>query len=136
MAATSHTTARGPRNLAARMGRWSAAHRKLAVLSWLAFVLAALVLGGAVGTRTLGDADAQSGEAGRAAKLFAAAGLDGGDSESVLVQSRTLQASDPEFAATVRGVERASRASQASASFAPRTAEAAAGASRRTATRC
>ena len=49
MAVISHTTARGPRNLAARMGRWSAGHRKLAVLGWLAFVAAALVLGGAVG---------------------------------------------------------------------------------------
>jgi len=106
MAATSHTTARGP-NLAARMGRWSAAHRKLAVLGWLAFVLAALVLGGAVGTRNLSDADGQSGEAGRAAKLFAAAGLDEGDRESVLVQSRTLHSSDPEFVETVRDVERA-----------------------------
>ncbi len=107
MAATSHTTARGPRNLAARMGRWSAAHRKLAVLAWLAFVLAALVLGGAFGTKSLSDADGQSGEAGRAAKLFAAAGLDDGDPESVLVQSHTLRASDPEFIDTVRDVERA-----------------------------
>jgi uncharacterized membrane protein YdfJ with MMPL/SSD domain len=107
MAVTSHTTARGPRNLAARMGRWSAGHRKLAVLAWLAFVAAALVLGGAVGTKTLGDADAQPGDAGRAAKLYAAAGLDSGDPESVLVQSPTLQASDPEFVRTVRDVERA-----------------------------
>jgi uncharacterized membrane protein YdfJ with MMPL/SSD domain len=106
MAATSHTTARGPRNLAARMGRWSASHRKLAVFGWLAFVLAALVLGGVVGTTTLGDADRQSGEAGRAAKLYAAAGLDGGDPESVLVQSRTLRANDPAFVAAVREIER------------------------------
>jgi uncharacterized membrane protein YdfJ with MMPL/SSD domain len=107
MAATSHTTARGPRNLAARMGRWSAGHRELAILGWLAFVLGALVLGGAVGTKTLGDADAQPGEAGRAAKLYASAGLDSGDPESVLVQSHTLRASDPRFVATVRSVERA-----------------------------
>jgi len=106
MAAIGQTTAGGPHNLAARMGRWSARHRKLAVLGWLAFVLAALALGGAVGTKTLGDADAQPGEAGRAAKLYASAGLDSGDPESVLVQSRTLRARDPEFAATVRAVER------------------------------
>jgi uncharacterized membrane protein YdfJ with MMPL/SSD domain len=35
-----------PRNLAARMGRWSAGHRKLAILGWLAFVALALALGG------------------------------------------------------------------------------------------
>ena len=28
-----------PSNLAARMGRWSAQHRKKAVLGWLAFVV-------------------------------------------------------------------------------------------------
>ena len=33
------------RNLAARMGRWSAAHWKTATLGWLAFVVAALALG-------------------------------------------------------------------------------------------
>jgi uncharacterized membrane protein YdfJ with MMPL/SSD domain len=107
MAATSHMTARGPRNPAARMGRWSARHRKLAVLGWLAFVLAALVVGGAVGTKTLRDADALPGEAGRAAKLYASAGLDGGDPESVLVQSRTLRTGDPRFAGAVRAVGRA-----------------------------
>ena len=33
-------------NIAARAGRWSARHRKAAVLGWLAFVVATLVLGG------------------------------------------------------------------------------------------
>ena len=32
-------------NLAARMGRWSAAHRKTAIFGWLAFVFVAVVLG-------------------------------------------------------------------------------------------
>jgi len=105
MATIGQTSAHGPRNLAARMGRWSARHRKLAVLGWLAFVLAALALGGAVGTKTLGDADAQPGEAGRAARLYASAGLDSGDPESVLVQSRALRADDPRFTAAVRDVE-------------------------------
>src|ERR1044072_8595718 len=106
MAATPRASARGP-SLAARMGRWSARHRKTAILGWLGFVAVALVLGGFVGTKTLGDADAPGGEAGRAAKIYAAAGLDRGDPESVLVQSRTLRASDPRFVATVRDVERA-----------------------------
>ena len=34
------------RNLAARMGRWSAAHWKTATFGWLAFVLVAFGLGG------------------------------------------------------------------------------------------
>ena len=36
-------------NLAARAGRWSAHHRKRAILGWIAFVILATVLGGAVG---------------------------------------------------------------------------------------
>src|SRR6185503_355960 len=36
-------------NLAARMGRWSAAHWKTATFGWLAFVLVAFGLGGAIG---------------------------------------------------------------------------------------
>ena len=31
-------------NLATRMGRWSARHRKTAIFGWLAFVIAAVVL--------------------------------------------------------------------------------------------
>ena len=34
-------------NLAARMGRWSAAHWKTATFGWLAFVVVAFGLGGA-----------------------------------------------------------------------------------------
>lgn len=40
-------------NFTARAGRWSATHRKTAVLGWLAFVIAAFVLGGVVGTVNL-----------------------------------------------------------------------------------
>ena len=43
-------------NLAARMGRWSAAHWKTATFGWLAFVLVALGLGGMVGTRSIENA--------------------------------------------------------------------------------
>jgi uncharacterized membrane protein YdfJ with MMPL/SSD domain len=99
-------TARGPNNLAARMGRWSASHRKLAIFGWLAFVAAALVLGGVVGTKQLSDAGSQPGEAGRAARIYAQAGFDRGAPESVLVQSATLKASDAEFSSAVHELER------------------------------
>ena len=39
--------------IAARMGRWSASHRKTAILGWLAFIVAAAVIGGAVGMQKL-----------------------------------------------------------------------------------
>ena len=48
MSRTTHTN----RNLAARMGRWSASHWKTATFGWLAFVLVAFGLGGMVGTTT------------------------------------------------------------------------------------
>jgi uncharacterized membrane protein YdfJ with MMPL/SSD domain len=108
MAAQQHATGRGP-NVAARMGCWSARHRKAAIFGWLAFVVSAFVLGGIVGTKQLSDAEAVAGEAGQAARIYAQAGFDAGDPESVLVQSEALKASDPAFAGAVRDVEQALR---------------------------
>jgi uncharacterized membrane protein YdfJ with MMPL/SSD domain len=76
-----------PRNLAARAGRWSAQHRKKAIFGWLAFVIAAVFIGGSVGTKTLGDSDFGIGESGRADDAIAEHFPEKG-SESVLVQSR------------------------------------------------
>ena len=39
------------RNLAARMGRWSAAHWKTATFGWLALVVVAFAVGGQIGTQ-------------------------------------------------------------------------------------
>jgi uncharacterized membrane protein YdfJ with MMPL/SSD domain len=55
------------RNIAARAGRWSAQHRKKAILGWLAFVIVAFAIGGAIGTKQLGNAQtSRAGESGRA----------------------------------------------------------------------
>ncbi|HYI35358.1 MAG TPA: MMPL family transporter [Thermoleophilaceae bacterium] len=93
------------RNIAARAGRWSARHRKAAVLGWLAFVVAALVLGGATGTKLLTDEEQGSGESGRADTALAKAFPQAAD-ESVLVQSSKLNVDDPAFRAAVADVER------------------------------
>ena len=106
MADERRATARGRTNLAARVGRWSARHRKVAILGWLAFVLVAFAFGGMVGTKSLSDADAQPGESGRAARVFAKAGFDRGDPEVVLVQSTSLTVSDPAFSRAVRELQR------------------------------
>jgi uncharacterized membrane protein YdfJ with MMPL/SSD domain len=93
-----------PRNIAARAGRWSARHRKKAILGWLAFVIVAVVLGGSVGTKTLGDDDYQIGESGRADSAVSDHFPDKED-ESVLVQSQTgVSNRDPEFRQTVQTV--------------------------------
>jgi uncharacterized membrane protein YdfJ with MMPL/SSD domain len=106
MTGTRRATARGPNNLAARMGRWSARHRKVAIFGWLALMAVAFVLGGIVGTKSLSDADGQPGEAGRAARLYATGSFDRGDPEIVLVQSSRLTAMAPAFRSTVRDLSR------------------------------
>ncbi len=58
------------RNLAARMGRWSAAHRKTAIFGWLAFVLVAFAIGIAAPMHVIDPQDAAVGEAGRANALI------------------------------------------------------------------
>jgi uncharacterized membrane protein YdfJ with MMPL/SSD domain len=89
-------------NVAARMGRWSARHRKLAIFGWLAFVVASFAIGVAVGTKTIDPNDANVGEARRGDHIVRDAGfrLDE-QSEYVLVQSQRLTASDPAFRAVV-----------------------------------
>ena len=62
---TNHTS----RNLAARMGRWSASHWKTATFGWLAFVLIAFGLGGMVGTRNIESTNGP-GESGRMNRIL------------------------------------------------------------------
>ncbi len=96
-----HHTGRG--NLAARMGRWSAAHWKTATFGWLAFVLVAFALGGAVGTKSIDANAAGPGESGRMDRILDA-GFEQPAGESVLVQSRTLRTTDPAFEAAITDV--------------------------------
>jgi RND superfamily putative drug exporter len=90
-------------NIAARMGRWSAAHWKTATFGWLAFVIAAFAIGGAVGTKTLNPNTAGPGESGRMDRILDA-GFKQPAHESVLIQSRSLRTSDPAFKAAIRDV--------------------------------
>ena len=54
-------------NIAARAGRWSAQHRKRAILGWFAFVIVAFGIAGAIGTKNLGNTQSsRTGESGRA----------------------------------------------------------------------
>jgi uncharacterized membrane protein YdfJ with MMPL/SSD domain len=88
-------------NLAARAGRWSASHRKLAIGGWLAFVISLVVIGGAVGTKTADPNDGGPGESGRAQTTLNNA-FSKSSNETVLVQSKTLTSGDPRFRAAVR----------------------------------
>src|SRR6187551_2260050 len=84
------------RNIAERAARWSAAHRKIAILGWIAFVVVSVVLGGAIGTKQLTGAEAGAGDSGRAALALEEAELTPSD-EMVMVQSENLSAGDPAF---------------------------------------
>jgi uncharacterized membrane protein YdfJ with MMPL/SSD domain len=92
-------------NPAARAGRWSAAHWKTATFGWLAFVIAAIVIGGAVGTKQLDDDDAVPGESGRMEQILEE-NFNRPAGETVLIQSRTLRADSPAFEAAVEDVTR------------------------------
>jgi uncharacterized membrane protein YdfJ with MMPL/SSD domain len=92
-------------NLAARAGRWSAAHWKTATFGWLAFVLLALAIGSVVGTRQLGDNEGIPGESGRAQRILDAS-FETPAAEIVLLQSDTLTTKSPAFRAAVDDVAR------------------------------
>jgi RND superfamily putative drug exporter len=111
-------------NIAARMGRWSASHRKTAIWGWLAFVAVSLAIGIAVGTKTVDEADMNVGEARRGDHII----RDGGfsldeQSEFVLVESKTHTAADPEFRAVVNqaviALERFPQVARLRSPFAP-----------------
>ena len=89
-----------PRSLAARAGRWSAQHRKTAIWGWLAFVVLAFTIGGAVGTKTLEHTQTGVGESGRADQTIANAAPEHAE-EMVLIQSTGRTAADPAFRAVV-----------------------------------
>ena len=91
------------RNVAARMGRWSAAHWKTATFGWLAFVLVAFALAGMVGTKSLDTNTQGPGESGRMDKILDA-GFKRPAGEVVLIQSSSETASDPAFKAAVGDV--------------------------------
>jgi uncharacterized membrane protein YdfJ with MMPL/SSD domain len=95
------------RSLAARMGHWSATHRKKAILGWIAFVVLATLIGGSVGTKTLEQEDVGNGSSQVADRAVAAAGFPDQLSEQVLVQGRgDLRSDDPAFRAIVEDVVR------------------------------
>jgi uncharacterized membrane protein YdfJ with MMPL/SSD domain len=88
-----------PSNVAGRAGAWSARRWKRATFGWLAFAIAAVILGGAVGANFLTDSQMASGEAAKAERMLASAGFKKPATESVLIQSRdgSLTVRDPRF---------------------------------------
>jgi uncharacterized membrane protein YdfJ with MMPL/SSD domain len=94
-----------PKGLAARAAHWSARHRKTAIFGWLAFVVVAFVLGGAVGTSNIADEDMGNGTSKVADQTIAHANFPDKASEQVLVQGKGAgKLGDPAFTAGVKDV--------------------------------
>ena len=89
-----------PSNIAARVGRWSAQHRRTAILGWIVFVVLAVVVGGKIGQNDLDESAAGSGESKRGDMIVEAAGFPEQSGEQVLIQGKS--AGDPAATAAVR----------------------------------
>jgi uncharacterized membrane protein YdfJ with MMPL/SSD domain len=104
--------AQRPNNLAARMGRWSAHHRKLAIFGWLGFVVVAFAIGNVVGTKNIDQDRSGPGESGRMMRI-----LDDDfktpASETILVEHEKLTTDDAGFKATLADVVRRVRSEPA-----------------------
>jgi uncharacterized membrane protein YdfJ with MMPL/SSD domain len=93
-----------PKGLAARAGHWSARHRKTAIFGWLAFIVIAFMIGGALGQQKPSAAKSFDGESRRAETILEKAGFPETSGEMVLVQSKTASTKDPAFKATIADV--------------------------------
>jgi uncharacterized membrane protein YdfJ with MMPL/SSD domain len=91
------------RGIAARVGGWSARHKKSVLAGWLVFVVASVVLGSAFGTSKLTNADQFNGQSGKAEKTLEQR-FPTPAHESALIHSSTAQVSDPAFRAAIRDI--------------------------------
>ena len=104
-----------PKNLAARAGRWSATHRKTAILGWILFVVLATVIGGKIGQNHLEDSASGNGDSKRGAMIVDNAGFPDDVGERVLIQGKgSIKSDDPQVTAAVKDVAQRLRASTAS----------------------
>ena len=89
-------------NIASKLGRWSAAHRKTAILGWLVFVVAVfgLMASGTIKKETLSSVDQIAGNAGEAERILDEADLRPTE-EIVLIQSKSSSVDDAAFRATI-----------------------------------
>jgi uncharacterized membrane protein YdfJ with MMPL/SSD domain len=88
-------------NFTARAARWSAAHRKAAVLGWLAFVIAAFMIGNAVGMATLQPGEVGNGQSRLADRTLAQQFPRERAGETVLIESRSGKLPAGEYRAAI-----------------------------------
>jgi uncharacterized membrane protein YdfJ with MMPL/SSD domain len=95
------------RNLAAKVGGWSARHRWLALLIWIAFVAVATVIGNGVGTAEMKGYENANGDSRAAEQILDGARFKDVASEMVIVQAKggTTTVGDARFRDAVNGVK-------------------------------
>src|SRR4051812_37569561 len=94
-----------PNHLAARAGRWSARHRKTAILGWIAFVVIATLVGGKIGQKNLEPSKSGNGESKRGDMIADAANFPKTVGERVLIQGTgAIRSDDPRVTAAVKDV--------------------------------
>ena len=91
------------KGVAARMGRWSATHKKTAIIGWFAFVAVAFALGNVIGTKQLAPNKAGVGESGHVESVLAD-NFKQPQGDQVFMQSATLTVDDPAFKAAITDV--------------------------------
>jgi len=101
------TPSRRPRNLAATLGGWSARHRLLAVLVWIALVAGSVVLGAVTTENRPTQAQQGTGESAQALQILQDAGITSPATELVLVRSTGTTVDDPAFRGTVEATRSA-----------------------------
>ena len=94
---------RVPMNLAARMAHWSGHHRKTAIFGWLALVAGLFAISIVSPMKTIVTETSGPGQSGRADTILYE-DFEQPAGESVLIQSTSLKATDPDFRATVDAV--------------------------------
>jgi uncharacterized membrane protein YdfJ with MMPL/SSD domain len=87
-------------HLAARMGRWSAAHWKTATFGWLAFAIIAFAVSTQLTTEVIDYQTTGPGESGRANRILDA-GFKPPANETVFIDSEQLTTTDPAFRAAI-----------------------------------
>src|SRR6478736_10279778 len=93
------------RNLAARMGRWSASHKKTAIFGWLAFIAVAFMIGNLVGTKNLDPNKTGAGESAHVDSVLRDE-FKQVQGDQILIQSTRKDVDDPAFRAAIADVVR------------------------------
>ena len=91
-------------NLAATLGGWSARHKAVAIVGWLALVVVLTMIGSAAGQVNMTKAEYGTGESGRSMWLRADAGIKDPATELVMVHGAAAMGASSALQAAVSGL--------------------------------